>query len=176
MPTGQGRRRLHPAPDALLEHRRLLVAERQLFGWSARRIALHLAHAAERNPVSGLPWSEATIKKDMAALKAEWKARREHAVDQHIALHLAKLERVQEETWKERQWSAYLTALEQHAKLLGLNAPTKLAPTTPDGQAAWQPEQASDDFYQDLLTILTEHGGLHPNGTTPEAGERVGLE
>jgi hypothetical protein len=63
-----------------------------------------------------------------------------------------------------------LKILERRAKLLGLDAPTKLAPTTPDGQGAWQPEQASEDFYGEVLQILMEHGGLHQNGSTPGKG------
>lgn len=168
--AGQGRRRTTSSPDPVIEQRRARVATLQLFGWTLQRIAAHLAHEELLNPISKAPWSLETIHRDMQALKAEWKARREQAVEQHIAAHLAKLERVQERTWHAEQWSAYLTALEQQAKLLGLNAPTKVAPTTPDGQAAWQPEQAPDDFFSDLLTILTEHGGLHPNGTAPTAG------
>ena len=62
-----------------------------------------------------------------------------------------------------------LKMLERRAKLCGLDAPSKVAPTTPDGAEAWQPEQAADDFYQDILQILREHGGLHQNGSTPPA-------
>lgn len=168
--AGQGPRRSTTRPDPVIEQRRARVATLQLFGWTLARITLALADEGLINPVSRAPWSLDTIHKDMQALKAEWKASREHAVEEHMAAHLAKLERVQEETWTDRQWSAYLTALEQQAKLLGLNAPTKVAPTTPDGQGAWQPDQADEDFYRDLLSLLTEHGGLHPNGTAPAAG------
>lgn len=174
--AGQGRRRTTASPDPVIEHRRARVASLQLFGWTLQRITAQLAAEELINPVSKSPWSLETIHRDLQAIKAEWKARRQQAVEQHIDMQLAKLERVQEETWKDRQWFAYLSALEQQAKLLGLNAPTKLAPTTPDGQAAWQPEQAPEQFYDDIIAILTEHGGLHPNGAAPAAGARAGLE
>ena len=107
---------------------------------------------------------------------ARTKARTEDTVEEMRALDLGRMDAMLLGIWQQAaQGNLFvidrvLKILERRAKLMGLDAPTKLAPTSPDGQAAWQPEQASDDFYQDLLQILAEHGGLHPNGATPEAG------
>lgn len=107
---------------------------------------------------------------------ARTKARTEDTVDEMRALDLGRMDAMLLGIWRQAAEGnlfvidRVLKILERRAKLVGLDAPTKLAPTSPDGQAAWQPEQAADTFYDDILQILTEHGGLHQNGHTPAAG------
>lgn len=111
----------------------------------------------------------------VATALARTKARTEETAEEMRALDLGRMDALLLGIWQQAATGNLLAIdrvlkiLERRAKLCGLDAPTKFAPTTPDGAAAWQPEQAPEDFYQDILEILTEHGGLHPNGSTPPA-------
>lgn len=165
--AGQGPRRAALRPDPVIEHRRARVAELQLFGWTLMRITLALADEGLINPVSRAPWSLDTIHKDMAALKAEWKARRHQAVELYMDMHLAKIERVQEESFKDRQWFAYLQALEKQAELLQFAAvrpPDSLTPA--DLQAA----RTLLAHQLNLLAEKAQSNGHHDTADDPLAG------
>ena len=107
---------------------------------------------------------------------ARTRARSDDTVEEMRALDLGRMDALLLGIWQQAATGNLLAIdrvlkiLERRAKLCGLDAPTKVAPTTPEGAAAWQPEQAPEDFYQDVLQILAEHGGLHPNGTPPGNG------
>lgn len=131
------------------------------------RITLALADEGLINPVSRAPWSLDTIHKDMAALKAEWKARRHQAVELYMDMHLAKIERVQEESFKDRQWFAYLQALEKQAELLQFAAvrpPDSLTPA--DLQAA----RTLLAHQLNLLAEKAQSNGHHDTADDPLAG------
>jgi hypothetical protein len=106
---------------------------------------------------------------------ARIKSRTEETAEQMLALDLGRLDAMLLGIYRTAlsgnlfAIDRVLKILERRARLAGLDAPSKVAPTTPDGQAAWQPEQAPDNFYHDILSILTEHGGLPANGATPDA-------
>jgi hypothetical protein len=57
-----------------------------------------------------------------------------------------------EQTGDPRYLAGVQGCVEQRCKLLGLNAPQKIAPTTPDGQQAWTP--ALRDASDEELTAL----------------------
>jgi hypothetical protein len=107
---------------------------------------------------------------------ARTRARTEESATEMLALDLGRLDALLLGIWQTAvagnllAIDRVLKILERRARLLGLDAPTKVAPTSPDGAVAWQPEQASEDFYDEVLQILAEHGGLnlHRNGSEPE--------
>ena len=162
--AGQGQRRTTSQPDPVIEQRRARVAELQLFGWTLARITLALADEGLRNPVSHTPWSAVTIHRDMQALKAEWKARRTQAVEVYMDMHLAKIERVQEESFKDRQWFAYLTALDKQAELLQFAADRQPDGLTPDDLQAARTLLAHQ---LNLLAAKAQANGHHDAADDP---------
>lgn len=142
----------------------------------ARALQLRLAGATYEQIGQQLNFTRQHAYYLVSTALARTRARNEETAEQMVALDLGRLDALLLGLWQQAAQGNLLVIdrvlkiMERRARLCGLDAPTKLAPTSPDGQAAWQPEEASDDFYQDLLSILTEHGGLHPNGTPPAAG------
>ena len=69
----------------------------------------------------------------MKWLRAQIKKRARQDTDAWVAGELEKLEAIEEAAWTEKDFSTLLKCMKRRADLLGLDAPTKIAPTTPDG-------------------------------------------
>jgi hypothetical protein len=147
------------------------VAELRTRGYSVREIAEVLAAEGAVNPGTGKPWDHATIGRDAQLLLAEWKRDAARDTASHQAQHLADLRAVRKAAWGAGELSAILRALKQESELLGLNAPQKVAPTTPAGDQPWQPDTtgATDAFLHDVAALLAQFGGAGTDEALPGA-------
>lgn len=151
-----------------MAHRQRRVAELRTRGYSVREIAEVMAEEGEINPGTGKPWDHATIGRDAQLLLADWKREAARDTASHQAQHLADLRAVRKAAWVVAELGAILRALKQESELLGLNAPQKVAPTTPAGDQPWQPDTtgATDAFLHEVAALLAQFGGT---GGTHEA-------
>jgi hypothetical protein len=70
-----------------------------------------------------------------------------------------------------------LKIMTRRATLLGLDAPAKVAPTTPDGTTAYQPAMVQGPdatFFTDLLALAQELGPQHGNGMSSNEHDPLG--
>jgi hypothetical protein len=143
--------------QALIEQRRTAVARLYLRGHSTREIADELP--------SELSASYVTVSHDIEEIRREWRESRIRDYDAHHDLELRKLDAIEAEAWKawERSKEDAVTVkvgargtetttkgqagdprfletirgcIVRRSALLGLDAPKKLIPLTPDGQEA----------------------------------------
>lgn len=129
------------------EERRAQVAE------------LLLARKTQREMARELGVRLATINEDVAAIRAEWRERRAVAITEHVARELAALDAAERAIWSQVAAGKLLavdrlvTIQTRRAALLGLDAPTKVAPTTPDGDRPYQPLSLAD-LDRELAALL----------------------
>lgn len=109
---------LNNARKQAIEYRRELVAQMRLRGMTERAIAENLQKV-------GIKVSFVTIHDDLQVLEARWRERSVMAISDRKALHIAKLEEVERSAWTAKKLRDVLGALDQQAKVLGLNAPTE---------------------------------------------------
>lgn len=119
----------------LAEMRRDKIARIRLDcpGIQQRQVRQKLTEDGFINPKTQQPFSVGAIAKDYKVLDAQWRAERLRDLVEHGARQLAELQDLRSKARKEGDLRAALTALELEMKLLGTAAPTKIAPTTPDG-------------------------------------------
>jgi hypothetical protein len=158
-----------PAP--VMAHRQRRVADLRARGYSVREIAEVLAEEGDINPGTGKPWDHATIGRDAQLLLEGWKREAARDTASHQAQHLADLRAVRKAAWGAGELHAILRALQQESALLGLNAPQKVAPTTPAGAHPWQPDTtgATDAFLHEVATLLAQFGGAGTDEALPGA-------
>lgn len=113
------------ARQAIIDHRRRLVAELLLHKLSRRQIVAALAEQDLRNPDSGKPYCLQTIQNDVKALRKKWCEQAARDMDEWVAEHLAELVEVRRAAWEDEDLSIVLRSLKQEAELLGLEAPSK---------------------------------------------------
>ncbi len=139
----------------MVAERRMLVARLRAQGLSEREIVRALA--SEKSPVrvnpnTGKEWSLGTVATDCKVLVEQW---REKALADTATMRgeqLAELAEIKRNIWaKKFDPFALVKCLEREARLLGLDAPTKIAPTDPTGQHEYQ--GMSDD---ELVARLRE--------------------
>jgi DNA-binding transcriptional MerR regulator len=152
-----------------MAHRQRLVAQLRVQGYSIRDITHALEERKEVNPATGQPWGQATVARDVTLLLADWKRDAARDTASHQAQHLADLRAVRKAAWGAGEWGAILRALKQESELLGLNAPQKVAPTTPAGDKPWQPDTtgATDAFLHEVATLLAQFGGAGTDEALP---------
>ena len=109
--------------------RRPRITQRQIY----ELLAGPVDRGGLRNPATGEPYSLGTINLDIEALRAEMRQRLTQDASTWIAHELDKLDAIEEAAWNEKDFATLLKAMKRRADLLGLDAPTKIAPTTPDG-------------------------------------------
>jgi len=130
----QERRRLEARQrKALAADRRAKAIEMRKLGFTFEEIGKQLGMSA--------PAVHKTVKKAMEAL-----LEKQHADAEMLrAIDLANLDRIQIPALQGAVKGNHLLMdrvikiQERRAKLLGLDAPDKVAPTSPDGKEAWQP-------------------------------------
>jgi hypothetical protein len=152
-----------------MAQRQRRVAELRTRGYSVREIAEVLAEEGAVNPSTRKPWDHATIGRDAQLLLADWKRDAARDTASHQAQHLADLRAVRKAAWSTGELGAILRALKQESELLGLNAPQKVAPTTPAGDQPWQPDTtgATDAFLHEVATLLAQFGGAGTDEALP---------
>jgi len=113
---------------ALRDQRRAWVSRLTLRGRTLREIAEDLAEKGiSVNPDTGEAWTHATIGNDLQALRKQWREDATQSITEHQSLMIAELEEVRRRAWSDGNMPVVLRALQQKAKLLGLDAPTKHA-------------------------------------------------
>lgn len=110
------------AQEAVIAHRRELVARARLRGASIREIAAALVAIGFVNPVTYEPWSHQTICNDLQALEAEWQANAKQAIEEHKANQLAELREVRRQAWHDKDMASVLRAINMEMTLLGTEA------------------------------------------------------
>lgn len=78
------------------------------------------------NPETGQAFDLATINRDIKALRREWAKKRDESTDEWLATELATLAELQKEAWMAKQFDTVLRISDRRAKLLGLDAPTRV--------------------------------------------------
>lgn len=124
---------VNTAAEAIIAHRRELVARARLRGATQREIVEGLAQAGNINPDTNEPWSLGTINSDLKALQAEWRRESKKAVDHHKARQLAELQEAKRQAWHDNDMQSVLRAIGQEMDLLGTEAPKKQEVTGKNG-------------------------------------------
>lgn len=128
---------LNASPKDIIAKRREVVASLLLRGYTQRGIVEALAAGyvdkttGERvgrflNPDTGEAYTVGTINGDVKALRREWAKKRDEHTDLWLADELAKLAELEREAWKVRNLELVLKTIDRRAKLLGLDAPTRV--------------------------------------------------
>lgn len=106
--------------------RRALVAKLRLRGFTLDAIALKLLEAGISNPFTGKAYSKVTIKKDLDAMKEEWRRVAADDIEVHQQRQLAEIAEVKTMAWSDRDGALALRAIDLEMRLLGTKAPDKL--------------------------------------------------
>lgn len=136
--------------DAVIAERQLRVAELRKAGYSYRQIGKAVGVDAS------------TAMRDMHAVMSEVIAQRQEIGEEYRELELERLDALFAGLWpKVREGDAYAIDIarkvsESRRKLLGLDAPTKVAPTTPDGEQAFDYRKLSQADLDALEAILAK--------------------
>lgn len=118
-----------------------------------------------RNPETNEPYSLATINKDVKWLRAQIKKRARQDTDAWVAAELDKLDAIEEAAWNEKDFATILKAMKRRADLLGLDAPSKIAPTTPDGNDEYT--GLTDTERLERLAALFDTARARADGSPP---------
>lgn len=132
---GLNKKVLNTADEAIIAHRRELVARARLRGATQREIVAGLAEAGHLNPETNEPWSLGTINADLKALQADWRRESKKVIDHHKARQLAELGEARRQAWHDNDMPSVLRALNMEMALLGTEAPKKQEISGLDGTA-----------------------------------------
>jgi len=122
--------------ESKISPRRILAAEKQVKAMELRKAGATFREIGEK-----LGYTEAGARK--AVMSALRKTLREPA-DELRTLEVERLDAMMQGLWPEalrgnpNAVTRVLNIMERRAKLLGLDAPAKVAPTNPEGNEAWQ--------------------------------------
>ncbi|MFP4137465.1 MAG: helix-turn-helix domain-containing protein [Halomonas sp.] len=93
-------------------------------------------------------------------------------------MELARLDRLQQALWEQATDDGnhgavdrLLRVMERRAKLLGLDAPQRVAPTQPDGEQPWAPQYMSEEERAQRVLELLQSAGYDPEGGDGDSGE-----
>lgn len=105
--------------------------------------------------------SAATVARDLAWLRAEWREQAQVAITEQRAIEIAKLnnlERIRWDAWDDTKDPRHLDGVErciaQRREIFGIDAPKKIAPTTPDGLSEYDPIARARELFVGKLTSL----------------------
>jgi hypothetical protein len=116
-----------PAEIDAIELRRDQVARLRARRLTVRQIVEALAAERCLNPTTGRPWSVGTIDEDLKVVLRRWKSGAVEAMENHVAEQLAQLNEVKRQGFENGELQAVLGALKHEARLLGIEAPEKVA-------------------------------------------------
>lgn len=126
----------HEDTTAVQVYRQARVAHWTLCYHSLAEIVVLLADRDHLlNPATQAPWGKTTVARDVQALKQRWREAAAADTEALKADQLAALRAVRRDAWSETKpdYGAVLKSLKQEAELLGTDAATKRAVTSPDG-------------------------------------------
>ena len=114
--------------------------------------AYFLAGVTYRQMAEALGVSLGTIAADVDIILKRWQAEQVQNIEGKVTLQSARLDVALKSIWskviggQEAAVDRLLAIVDRYAKLHGLYAPTKVAPTTPDGQEPYDPQAALSDL------------------------------
>lgn len=111
------------AQEAVIAHRRELVARARLRGASIREIVVALTGMGFVNPVTNEPWSKTIVHQDIQALEAEWRANAQQTIQEHKATQLAELKEARRQAWRNNDLAVVLNSIRLEMVLLGSESP-----------------------------------------------------
>ena len=155
------------------EHRRYLVAAliTQRPGVTLRSMSTILAKEGHINPRTGEPWSHETLRRDVNALKAEWRTTRRGLIDEWFGRVIATALQTIGAGFSAGQLAAVNQANRILIDVFGLAAPTKIAPTTPSGEEEYR--GLTDDRIEEFVDSILERAGERASGEPGEGGAPV---
>ena len=118
---------------ATIDNRRRAVAGMRLRHLTQREIVTQLPKMDILNPDTGEPYSLGIVNSDLKALHKQWQEDAAQDTSVLVAMTRAELEEVRRKAWANNELAIVLRSLRQECDLLGLDAPTKVAPTDPTG-------------------------------------------
>jgi hypothetical protein len=135
----------------LVEHRRRKVAALRLRGLSLYEIvdALASGPAMLMNPETGDAFGKSTIDRDLRFLEREWRKEAVAAIAEHKAIQLAELREARRKAWSAGDVPEVRQNIALEMRLLGTEAPTKIAPTDPSGDNPYT--GLNDDELRDAI-------------------------
>ena len=114
--------------------------------------AYFLAGVTYRQMAEALGVSLGTIAADVDIILKRWQGEQVQNVEGKVTLQSARLDVALKSIWskviggQEAAVDRLLAIVDRYARLHGLYAPTKVAPTTPDGQEPYDPQGAMRDL------------------------------
>ncbi|MBU6430394.1 MAG: hypothetical protein KGR26_15365 [Cyanobacteria bacterium REEB65] len=159
---------------ALNSSDKLIIAERRDIVSRYRRRRASIREIVEalpgppyhcKNPDTNEPWSLGTVASDVKFLERESIKRSDRNTDELRAEDLEELDELRRVAWQKEELEFVLKCLEHKAKLQGTYAPTKFAPTSPDGNETWKP--VTDDERAAIQNAVLARLGLGQPGPMP---------
>lgn len=102
-----------------VEQRREMVSQLRLRMLSMREICVALERSGIISPITGRAYDVATIKRDIDALKEEWRESRNVNTDIHVDRQFAEMQEIKRAGWAAKDPELALKALDKEMKLLG---------------------------------------------------------
>ena len=139
---------LNNSIQAVIDNRRLLVAQLRLRGATQREIVNTLAANGMANPKTGKAYSLGTVNSDLQYLESEWKQAAAEETAEHKARQMAENSEVRRVAWKGNDLAIILRSLQFEASLVGSEAPKRRELTGADGgplQAEVTTEEISEE-------------------------------
>lgn len=112
--------------QAAIDERRTRVARLVLRKHTQREIVNELYEEQLRNPDTGQPYCLATVNRDIAALRKQWRANAAKNMAEAVGDHLAELREVRRAAWKSGELNVVLKSLRQESDIQGINSPTEI--------------------------------------------------
>lgn len=151
---------VNSADEAIIAHRRELVARARLRGATQREIVEGLKQIGFVNPRTGEPWCLATVHKDLKAIQSDWRKEARQAIDKHKARQLAELQEARRQAWHDNDMASVLRAIGQEMALLGTETPKKQDNLNVNVDLSTLPDELIDMMARgekiDLATIASQ--------------------
>lgn len=124
---------LNNSKNAIIDRRRLDVAQLRLRGLTQREIEEQLKTARKVNPKTGKPWSLGTINGDLAALSEQWQKEATAEIAELKAQQLAEIRAARRQAWVDKDIAQIRQLIKLEMDLLGTEAPKRNELTGADG-------------------------------------------
>jgi hypothetical protein len=125
---------LNNSQNAIIDRRRLDVAQLRLRGLTQREIEEQLRAAKKVNPKSGKPWSLGTINGDLAALSEQWQKEATAEIAELKAQQLAEIRAARRQAWVDKDIAQIRQLIKLEMDLLGTESPKRQELSGPDGK------------------------------------------
>ena len=174
--------------QVLMDRRRAMVAELIVKrpGITQRQITAWLATVVEKknefgeviaskprlvNPETGEPFCLTTINKDIEHIRQLWRDLAAKDAAEWLAAQLAALDEAEAIAWIKKDTSEVLKVWQQRNKILGLEAPLKIARTKADGSDVTEPDVITVFVYDDAKQIRGQLQVQEQNGTDDSSND-----